>query len=108
MWSDIVSNSDLELTWFTFTYWTTIFIQYIAKFTSYFAHRRTFRFCNQKLALLFFFNLHGNDVCFILEQHGKLDFESATSLKQQYMDKHVAPFGLIILIPSQSVFALFP
>jgi len=46
MRSDIVSNSDLKLTWFTCTYWTTICIQYIAIFTSYFTHRWAFRFCN--------------------------------------------------------------
>jgi hypothetical protein len=34
------------------------------------------------------------------------DFNSASSLKQQSSDIHVAPFGHIILIPSQSAFAL--
>jgi hypothetical protein len=32
---------------------------------------------------------------------------SASSLKQQSADEHVAPLGHIILIPSQPVFALF-
>jgi hypothetical protein len=32
----------------------------------------------------------------------------ASSLKQQFTDRHVAPFGHIILIPSQPVFALSP
>jgi hypothetical protein len=36
-----------------------------------------------------------------------LDFYSASSMKQQSAGKHVAPFGHIILIPSQAVFALF-
>ena len=33
---------------------------------------------------------------------------SASTLKQQYADRHVAPLGHIILIPSQPVFALSP
>jgi hypothetical protein len=50
---------------------------------------------------------HGNDeVCFVLDQQAELDFYSASSLKQQSADKHVAPLGHIILIPSQPVFAL--
>jgi len=35
-----------------------------------------------------------------------LDFYSASSLKQQSADRHVAPLGHIFLIPSQSVVAL--
>jgi len=35
-----------------------------------------------------------------------LDFYSASSVKQQSADIHVAPLGHIILIPSQPVFAL--
>ena len=31
-----------------------------------------------------------------------------SSLKQQFADRHVAPFGYIILIPRQPVFALSP
>ena len=38
----------------------------------------------------------------------KLDFYSANSLKQQSVDKHVAPLGHIILTPSQPVFVLSP
>jgi hypothetical protein len=45
-------------------------------------------------------------VCFVLDQHAALDFYSASSLKQQSADKHVAPLGHIILIPSQPVFVL--
>ena len=51
-------------------------------------------------------NLHWDDdeVRFVLE----LDFYSANSLKQQSADRHAAPLGHIILIPSQPVFALSP
>jgi hypothetical protein len=38
--------------------------------------------------------------------HGELDFYNASSLKQQSADRHVAPLGHIILIPSQPVFAI--
>ena len=44
-------------------------------------------------------------VRFILDQHAYLNFYSASSLKQQSADRHVAPLGHIILIPSQPVFA---
>jgi hypothetical protein len=43
-----------------------------------------------------------------LDQHAKLDFYSASSLKQQSAGRHVAPLGHIILIPSQPVCALSP
>ena len=43
---------------------------------------------------------------FVLYQHTELDFYSASSLKQQSTDRHVAPLGHIILILSQSVFVL--
>jgi len=35
-------------------------------------------------------------------------FNRASSLKQQSADRHDAPLGHIILIPSQPVFALTP
>jgi hypothetical protein len=35
-----------------------------------------------------------------------MDFYSASSMKQQSVDRHIAPLGHIIPIPSQSVFAL--
>jgi hypothetical protein len=38
----------------------------------------------------------------------QMDFYSANSLKQQSANRHVAPLGHIILIPSQPVFALSP
>ena len=45
------------------------------------------------------------EVRFVLDQHAELDFNSSGSLSA---DRHVAPFGHIILIPSQPVFALTP
>ena len=45
-------------------------------------------------------------VLFVLEQHAELDFSSASWLKQQSMDRHVTPLGLIILILNQPVFSL--
>ena len=45
---------------------------------------------------------------FVLDQHAELDFYSASSLKQQSADRHVAPLGHIILLPNQPVFALSP
>jgi hypothetical protein len=44
---------------------------------------------------------------FLLDQHAYLDFYCASLLKQQSVDIYVAPLGHIIMIPSQSVFALF-
>jgi len=41
-------------------------------------------------------------VRFVLDQHAQLDFSSASSLKQWFVGRHVAPLGNI----SQSVFAL--
>jgi hypothetical protein len=43
-----------------------------------------------------------------LDQHAELDFYSANSLTQLSVGRHVAPLRHIILIPSQSVFALNP
>jgi hypothetical protein len=36
-----------------------------------------------------------NDVRFVQDQHGKLDFYGAISLKQQSTDRHVAQLGYI-------------
>ena len=44
----------------------------------------------------------------IQDQHAELDFNSASSLKQQSEDRYVAPHAHIILIPRQPVFALSP
>jgi hypothetical protein len=46
--------------------------------------------------------------CFDLYQNAELDFYSASSLKQQSANRHVAPLRHIILIPSRLVFALSP
>jgi hypothetical protein len=54
------------------------------------------------------FQWDDNEVRFVLNQHAKLDFYSASSLKQQPAGMHVAPLGHIILILSQPVFALSP
>jgi hypothetical protein len=47
-------------------------------------------------------------VRFVLDQHAELDIFSASSLKQQFAGKNVTPFGHIIPIPSQPIFALSP
>ena len=47
-----------------------------------------------------------DEVRLVLDQHAELDFNSARSLKQQSVGRHVAPLGHIIL--SQPAFALFP
>ena len=52
------------------------------------------------------FQWDDDEVRFVLDQHAELDFNSASSLKQQPAGRHVAPLGHIILIPSQPVFAL--
>ena len=49
-----------------------------------------------------------DEVHFVLDQHAKLDFYSVSSVKQQCVDRHVAPLGHIILIPSQPFFTLSP
>ena len=49
-----------------------------------------------------------DDVCFVLYQHVKLNFYSASSLKQQSASRHVMPLWHINLILSQSVFDLTP
>jgi hypothetical protein len=49
-----------------------------------------------------------DDVRFVLDQHAELDIFSASSLKQQFAGKNVTPFGHIIPIPSQPIFALSP
>jgi hypothetical protein len=68
---------------------------------------------NSAIFQLYHANNHGkfifnDEVRFVLDQHAELDFYSASSLKQQFVGRHVAPLGHIILIPSQPVFALFP
>ena len=55
-----------------------------------------------------YFRLDDDDIRFVLDQNTELDFNSASSLKQQSAGRHVAPLGHIILILSQIVFALTP
>ena len=53
------------------------------------------------------FQWHDDDeVCFVLDQHASLDFYSASSLKQQSMNKHVVQLGQNIVFLSQPVFTL--
>jgi hypothetical protein len=54
------------------------------------------------------FQWDDDEVLFVLDQHAEFDFYSASSLKQQSVGRYVAPLGHIIMIPSQSVFALSP
>ena len=49
-----------------------------------------------------------DEVHVVLDQHAELEFYSASSLKLQSADRHVATFGHIILILSQQVFVLSP
>jgi hypothetical protein len=56
----------------------------------------------------FFPLFHGENKLIVLVQHAELDFNSASSLKQQSADSHVVPLGNIILIPSQPFLALSP
>jgi hypothetical protein len=48
---------------------------------------------------------YDEEIRFVLDNHAELDVYSASSLKQQSEDMHVAPLGHIIMIPSQPVFA---
>ena len=52
------------------------------------------------------FQWDDDEVRFVLDQHA--DFYSASSLKLQFADRHVAPLVHINLIPSQPVFVLSP
>jgi hypothetical protein len=54
------------------------------------------------------FQWDDDEVRLVLDQHAELDFNSASSLKQQSVDRYFAPLGHIILIPSQPVFVLTP
>jgi hypothetical protein len=49
-----------------------------------------------------------DEVWCVLEQHAELYLHSASLLKLQSADRHVASLGHIILIPNQPVFALSP
>ena len=54
------------------------------------------------------FQWDDDEVHFVLSQHAELDLFSASLLKQQSADRHVAPLEHIILIPRKPVFALTP
>ena len=54
------------------------------------------------------FQWNDDEVGFVLDQHAEVDLYSASSLKQQSADRHVAPLKHIILIPNQPVFVLSP
>ena len=47
-----------------------------------------------------------DDSHFVLDQHAELEFNSASSLRQQSTGRHVTLLSHIILIPSQPVFVL--
>ena len=49
-----------------------------------------------------------DDAMFVLNQQAYLNLYSVNSLKQQSSDRHVAPLGHIIMIPSQPVLNLTP
>jgi hypothetical protein len=52
------------------------------------------------------FRWDDGEVRFVIDQYTYLNFDSASSLKQQYADRHVTPLRHIILISIQPVFAL--
>jgi hypothetical protein len=54
------------------------------------------------------FQLNDDEVHFVLDKHTYLDFYSASSLKEQSADRHVAPLGHIIRVQVNQVFALSP
>jgi hypothetical protein len=54
------------------------------------------------------FQWDDDKVHFVLDQHAELEFYSASSLKQQSADRHIAPLRHIIPIQSQPFFALSP
>ena len=56
--------------------------------------------------MLIFNEMIDDEVRFVLDKHAELDFDSASSLRQQSEARHVVPLGHIILMPSQPVFAL--
>ena len=49
------------------------------------------------------FQKHDGEIRIGQDQHTELDFHSTSSLIQQSAERHVAPLGHIILIPSQPV-----
>ena len=60
------------------------------------------------MARINYFQWDDDNVSFVLDQHTKLDFYYAISLKQQCADRYVTQLEHIIPIPSQPFFALSP
>jgi hypothetical protein len=52
------------------------------------------------------FQWDDDEIHFVLDQHAELYFHSASSLKQQFADRYVAPLGHIIPIPCQPLLLL--
>ena len=71
------------------------------------ANSAIFQLCHDENKLIFNDMNMSHEISFVLDQHAELNFYSAISLKQQSADRHVTALGHIILIPTQSVFALF-
>jgi hypothetical protein len=69
------------------------------------ANSAIFHLCHGENKLVNF-QRDDDEVRFVLAQHAELDFYSASSLKEQSADRHVAPLRHIILIPNQPVFPL--
>ena len=44
------------------------------------------------------FQWDDDEVRFVLDQHAELDFYSASSLKQQSVDRHVVPLGQMLFL----------
>ena len=51
------------------------------------------------------FQWDNDEVRFVLDQHAELDLYSASSMKQQSVDRHVALLGHIILISNAACLA---
>jgi hypothetical protein len=56
---------------------------------------QNFNGCKQIIILQVNFQWDDDEVRFVLDQHAELDLYSASSLKQQSTDRHVAPLGHI-------------
>jgi hypothetical protein len=55
------------------------------------------------MARMSYIQWNDDDVRFVQDQHAKLNLYKASSQKQQFTGRHVAPLGYIILIPSRPV-----
>ena len=52
------------------------------------------------------FDRDDNDASFVLDENTELDFDSANSLNQHAVGRHIAPLRHIIMILSSRVFVL--